>query len=246
MLYDFLAGNLPISLIMLGLVGAWAYRSRSSIKLAMNDHSPLWAMIGKVAVFSTILFFIWVTALDNWRQLLAYVVITGRDYASDPFETAATPEMLRAVSIALLLVSVVSVAMLYARHMGAYVFLIVTVVFAPVFMVTFNEIRISADAFLRLSETTLQNPSLLDAGSIIFWSMGMFVIIAAVILAAYLTLFALVALPLRIIYGLLIAPKKEELARIYESYERRARQSRSQQGQSTGDSSLNGDATAKP
>lgn len=246
MLYDILAGNIPISLIILGLVGAWAYRSRSSIALAMNDEHRVWAIIGQVAVYSTGLFFIWVTLLDNWRQLLVYVIITGREYAADPFETGATPEMLRMVSIALLAVSIVSIAALYARHLGAYVFLILSLVFAPIFMFTFNEIRISADAFLRLSETTLQNPSLLDAGSIIFWSTGMFVIIAGVVLSAYLTLFAMVALPMRIIYGLTQAPKQEQLARVFESYERRARQSRAQQDQSSGDSKLNSDATAKP
>lgn len=246
MLYDILAGNLPISLIILGLIGMWAYRSRSSIRLAMNDERLVWAIVAKIAVVSTALFFIWVTALDNWRQLLGYVIITGRDYAADPFESGATPELLRAVSIALLIVSVVSLAALYARHMGSYAFLIITVIFAPIFMVTFNEIRISADAFLRLSETALQSPSLVDAGSIVFWATGMFVIISAVVMSAYLTLLALVALPLRIVYGLTQAPKEEKLARIFESYERRARQSRTQQDQSTGDSGLNGDATANP
>jgi hypothetical protein len=244
-LYDFIAGNLPISLIILALVGSWAYRSRSSIRLAMNDEYRFWAIVGKVAVFSTALFFLWVTILDNWRQLLGYIVITGRAYATDPFEASATPELLRAVSIALLIVSVVTVAMLYARHMGSYVFLIVTIVFAPIFMFTFNEIRISADAFLRLSEVALRDPQLVDAGFILFWSLGMFVIIAAVVLAAYLSLFAAVALPARIIYGLTQARKEEELARIFESYERRARQSRTRHDKTTGDSSLNGDATAK-
>jgi hypothetical protein len=246
-LYDILAGNLPISLIILLLVGSWAYRNRSSIRLAMNDERPPWAIIGKVAVVSTVLLFIWATALDNWRQLLGYVIITGRDYAADPFETGGTPELLRAVTIALLIVSVVSLALLYARHMGAYVFLIVTIIFAPIFMVTFNEIRISADVFLRLSEVALQNPQLVDVSFILFWSTGMFVIIAGVVLAAYLSLFALIALPLRILYGLTQAPKQEELASIFESYERRANKAReSRRNAGTGEGAINGDATAKP
>lgn len=240
MLYDFLSGNWPISFIILAVVGTWAYRSRSSIRLAMNEASPFWSWVGRAGIVSTALFFLWVTVFDNWRQLLGYVVITGREYAADPFERAATPEMLRWVSLALLVVSIVSLAMLYARHMGAYVFLIISVIFAPIFMFTFNEIRISADAFLRLSEHALENPQLLDAGAIVFWSAGMFVIIAGVVMAAYLTFFSLVALPLRIIYGLTQAPKEEGLARIYESYERRARDSRSQNNDSSRD------ATARP
>jgi hypothetical protein len=246
-LYDFLAGNLPISFVIFLIVGTWAWRNRSSIHLVMNDVSPLWALIGKIAVASTALFFVWVTALDNWRQLLGYVVITGRGYATDPFETGATPELLRAVSIALLTVSVISLALLYARHMGAYVFLVVSIVFAPVFMFTFNEIRISADVFLRLSEVALQNPQLVDLSFILFWSMGMFVITAGVVLAAYLSLFALVAIPLRIIYGFTQAPKQEELAKIFESYERRAQQARtSREADSAGEAPVNRDATAKP
>ncbi|MEX2426493.1 MAG: hypothetical protein WD401_07000 [Thermomicrobiaceae bacterium] len=245
MLYDFVAGNIPITLIIVGLVGAWAYRSRSSIQLAMNDRNPFWAVIAKIAVFSTPLFVLWVTVLDNWRQFLGYIVVTGRDYATDPFETGATPELLRAVSIALLVTSIVSLALVYARHMGAYVFLIISVVLAPIFMFTFNEVRISADAFLRLSETALENPALLDAGAILFWATGMFVITAAVVVSAYLMLFALVALPVRIIYGLTQAPKEEQLAGVFKSYERRARNSRSNQNKSPGNASLHHDVPVK-
>ena len=245
MLYDFLAGNFPISLIILALAGTWAYRSRSSIRLAMNDTSGFWRAVSRVGVVTIILFFVWVTVLDNWRQLLAYIVITGRDYASDPFETAATPELLRIVSLALLATSIVSLALVYARHMGSYAFLIITLLFAPVFVFTFNEIRISADAFLRLSETALESPGLLDAGSIIFWSTGMFVIIAAVVLGTYLMFLAAVALPARIIYGIIEGPKHEKLARVFESYERRARDSRRRHGGAPpGDSGLNQDAPA--
>lgn len=245
MLYDFLAGNFPISLLILTAVGIWGYRNRSSISLAMNDPQRHWAAITRLAVYSTALFFVWVTVLDNWRQLLGYMVITGRRYASDPFEASATPEMLRYVSLALLIVSVVSVAIVYARHFGSYVFLIICVTFVPLFAFTFNEVRISADAFLRLSEFALENPSPLDAGSILFWSMGMFVIVAAVVMAFYLTLMALVALPLRIIYGITQGPKQEHLARVFESYERRARNSRHQQLGDAESSGVNGDATAR-
>jgi hypothetical protein len=246
-LYDFLAGNFPISLIILAAVGGWAYRNRSSISLAMNDPERHWAIIGKVAVYSTVLFIAWVTLLDNWRQLLGYMVITGRRFATDPFELAATPDLLRYVSLALLAVSIVSLALLYARHLGSYAFLIVCLTFAPLFAFTFNEIRISADAFLRLSEFALENPSLLDAGSILFWAMGMFVITAAVVMTAYLTVLALVALPLRIFYGATQAPKHEELAQIFESYERRARHSREQQAgdQNNTGAGINGDAPAR-
>jgi hypothetical protein len=244
-LYDFLAGNLPISLIILAAVGGWAYRSRSSIALAMNDPARPWAIVTRVAVYSTALFFVWVTVLDNWRQLLGYMVITGRRFATDPFEAGATPDMLRYVSLALLVVSVVSVALVYARHLGSYVFLIICVTFMPLFAFTFNEIRISADAFLRLSEFALESPSLLDAGSILFWATGMFVIIAAVVLTAYLMLMGFVALPLRIIYGLTQAPKQEQLAQVFESYERRARASRRQKTGEVNGSGANGDATAR-
>ncbi len=245
MLYDFLAGNLPISLVILAAVGGWAYRNRSSISLAMNDPQRHWAIVARVAVFSTTLFFVWVTALDNWRQLLGYIVVTGRQFAADPFEAATTPDMLRYVSLALLAVSVISVALMYARHLGSYAFLIICLTFVPLFALTFNEIRISADAFLRLSEFALENPSLLDAGSILFWAAGMFVIIAAVVMTAYLTLFGLVALPLRIIYGTTVAPKKEELAQIFKSYERRARESRREETGGHDGSGVNGDATAR-
>lgn len=244
MLYDFLSGNVPISLIILALIGAWAYRNRSSIRLATMDDSPLWNGIARVAVVSTTLLFLWVTLFDNWRRLLGYLILTGRDYAADAFHSGATPDTLRFVTLALLAVSLVTLALIYARHLGAYVFLVVSAIFAPVFAFTFNEIRISADAFLLLSESNLENPQLLDLAAILFWSTGMFVIIAGVVLASFLSMFALIALPIRALYGLVAAPRHEELARVFESYERRARQTREEHARSTGSSTLNNDAPA--
>lgn len=244
MLYDFLSGNYPISLVILALVGAWAYRSRSSIRLAMVDDARVWNLIGRVAVGSTALMFVWITLFDNWRQMLGYIIITGRDYAADPLETGATPELLRAVSLALLAVSLVTVALLFARHMGAYVFLLVTAFFAPIYMFAFNEIRISADVFLRLTEMSLADPHPVDVASILFWSTGMYVIIGTVVIAAYLSLFALIALPLRLLYGLVAAPRHEELARIFVSYERRARRTREERARQSEGSGLNNDAPA--
>lgn len=242
MLYDFLSSNYPISLIILALVGLWAYRSRSSIDLALRRDTPVWRMVSRVAAGSTALLFVWVTLFDNWRQLLGYVVITDRDWAADLLTTEATPEALRAVSLVLLAVALVGLGLVYARHMGSYAFLIVTVIFAPIFMFTFNEIRISSDLYLRLTEFSLVNADAIDVASIVFWSTGMYVITAAVTLAGFLTLFALVALPARAIYGLFVAPRHEQLARIFESYERRARQSRVEQSRQSRSTGLTGDA----
>jgi hypothetical protein len=50
--------------------------------------------------------------------------------------------------------------------------------------------------------------------------------LGAVLVATYLMLFAVLALPIRIVYGLLTARREEELARIFESYEERARRGR--------------------
>jgi hypothetical protein len=243
-LYNFLSSNYPISLLILVIVGLWVYRSRSSILLAMTGDSPAWNLVGKVAVGSTALFFVWATVLDNWRQLLGNLILSGREYAADPFESGATPEMLRYVTLALLAVSLVSVALVYARHHGAYVLLIVSLILAPVVAFTFNEIRISADAFLRLSETALQDPQWVDAGFIIFWATGMFVIIGSVLVAAYFMLFALIALPIRVVYGLLSAKKEEQLARIFESYEERARRSRLEHEAHSNRSHMNHDVPA--
>lgn len=245
MLYDILSSNYPISLVILALVGLWVYRQRSSIDLALRRDALPWRVVSWIAVGTTSLLFLWVTLFDNWRRLLGYIVFTGRDYATDLLSTEATPEGLRTVSLALLAVSVISLALVYARHMGSYAFLILTALFAPVFMFTFNEIRISSDVYLRLTEFSLTDANAVDVVSIVFWSMGMYVIIAAVVLAGFLTLLALAALPARIIYGLFVAPKHEELARVFESYERRARNSRTEQSRQSQNAGLPGDAPQK-
>jgi type IV secretory pathway VirB3-like protein len=222
-LYSFLTGNYPISMIIAVFVGLWAYRSRDSILRAMNGDTVIWNLIGRVAVGATVFGFVWITVFDNWRQMLGYLVQERVRYRADPMQAAIVGDEVRTISLVLLGVSAVALAAVYARHRGPFVFLVISLVFAPLYAFVFNEVRMRADVFLRFSDTALASGDPVDIGFVLFWASGLLVIIATVVVTAYLFLFAVVALPIRVIYAIATRKQEPELSRMFRFYERRAR-----------------------
>jgi hypothetical protein len=221
-LFSFLTSNYPISIIIAVFVALWAYRNRDSILLAMNGDTPIWNWIGRVAVGATTFGFVWITVFDNWRQMLGYLVQERVRYRADPLEAAVVGDGARTVSLVLLGLSVVALAAIYARHRGAFVFLVISFLFAPLYAVVFNEVRMRADVFLRVSDTALAGGDPVDIGFVLFWASGLLIIIATVVVTAYLFLFALVALPIRIVYAIATRNQGPEISRMVRFYEQRA------------------------
>jgi hypothetical protein len=222
-LYSFLTSNYPISLIIAVFAGLWAYRNRDSILRAMNGDTAIWNLIGRVAVGATVFGFVWITVFDNWRQMLGYLVQERLRYRADPLEAAVVGDGVRTVSLVLLGLSVVALAAVYARNRGAFVFLVISLVFAPLYAFVFNEVRMRADVFLRVSDTALASGDLVDIGFVLFWTSGLLIIIATVVVTAYLFLFAVVTFPIRVIYAIATRNQEPELSRMFRFYEQRAR-----------------------
>jgi hypothetical protein len=242
-LYEFVASNYPVSIVIALLVGAWAYRNRSSIQLAVLEEVKAWRVVSAIGVVSTVLLLLWVTVLDNWRQLLGYWIPAHRRWMADPIEAAVTPDALRYITLALVAVSIVSLALVYGRYRGPYSFLVLAMIFLPVYAYVFNQIRIRADVFLRQAENSLRNPELLDTGFVLFWTAGLVVIIASVVLASYLMMFAVVALPVRFVSGLVDSPSDEGSAKIFDSYGEHAGRLRGRDERGSEQGPLNHDAT---
>jgi type IV secretory pathway VirB3-like protein len=242
-IYTFLTSDVSISLIIALFVSLWAYRSRDLVRRVLFEDIPRWTFIGRVTVVATALGFLWITLLDNWRQLLGYYLQASLRYRADPLEAAAVSDGVRAVTIALVGCSVIGVAMLYARHRGAYVLLVVSLLFAPLYAYVFNEVRMRADMFLRNSEAALASGDAVDIGFVLFWSGGLLIIIATIIVASYFFLFALMGIPVRVIYALVTRHEQPEVSGVFRFYERHASGPPREPSQETDPSSgLNQDA----
>ena len=119
MLYRFVSGDLPITLLLYGVLYLWAASHRSLLSAIAFRDTAIWNRIGQATLIVVGIFPLWVALADNWRHLLAYGLPVGQRWKSDPFEAAATAEPLRLVTLALLGLGLLGTALLFARHRGS-------------------------------------------------------------------------------------------------------------------------------
>jgi hypothetical protein len=202
MLYRFLSGDFPLTLMFLAFLGAFAQRHWSGVREYWSERDPFWRIVGRTTLILTLVLPIWIALFDNWRQLLGYSLSASTRYKTDVFDTSSTPEALRWITLALIAISLVCVALIYARKQHGIGMLVLVFVFCAAFFYFFNGLRMRADVFLATTKDSLDHPSVLDVSFIIFWSLGMYLVVCAVIAAAYAWLFSVLAIPLHIIYGI--------------------------------------------
>jgi hypothetical protein len=202
MLYQFISGDFPLTIVFLVVLAAWATGHRSTIREFWNESSPFWRAVGRTTLVLSVVLPLWIALFDNWRQLLGYSLSASSRYKSDIFITTVTPEPLRWISLALIAISLICLALIYVRRQHGLGMLLMMLVFGAAYFYFFNGVRMRADVFLATTQEDLDHPTATNVIFIVAWAFGMYAFIASVIAAAYVWLFAAIAFPLHIIYGL--------------------------------------------
>lgn len=202
MLYQFISGDFPLTITFLIVLAVWANGHRSTVREFWNDSSPFWRWVERTTLILSVVLPLWIAIFDNWRQLLGYSLPTSSRYESDIFITTVTPEPLRWITLALIAISLVCLALIYARRQHGLGKLSLMLVFALAYFYFMNGIRMRADTFLATTQDDLDHPQVMNVIFIVVWAIGMYGFIASVIAAAYIWLFSVVAFPLHIIYGI--------------------------------------------
>lgn len=219
MLYRFISGDFPISIGLYAVAWLWARGHYSLLKDVWRGDTPAWNLVGRVTLGALALLPLWVAAADNWRQLLAYTLSARERWTSDPFETGATADPLRAVSLALLVVAIGGVAIVYARHRGGIGLALFSLVLGIAYFYFLDPIRMRLDVLMRQSEDALNHPEALGVSFIVFWSLGLYALIVSLIFALGTVLFTIAAVPARLVYWLLTRGRNEhddEVLRVYQ------------------------------
>lgn len=223
MLYRFVSGDVPITIMLYLVFWLWA-RGRVSLlrQLAVHD-TPVWNWIGRVTLGIVGLFPVWVTLFDNWRQILGYSLAPQRRWQSDPFDTALTAALVRDITLVLLAAGLLGCALLYARHRGSIPLAVIAAALGLACFYFLNPIRIRLDVYLYGTQASLADPQPIDVGFILFWATGLYALIAGLIAAGAALLFAGVALPVHLVYRLATRGRVEQEAPVYQVFHRKAR-----------------------
>jgi hypothetical protein len=203
MLYQFVSGDLPLSLTIWIVLTVWASSHRSTLRDFWYEPSPFWRVVERATLIFAVVIPLWVALFDNWRQLLGYSLSPSTRYKSEIDATSGPPDPSRWVPLALIAVSLVCLALIYARRQHGLGMLSLILVFALAYFFFLNSFRMRADVFIVTTQNDLDHPGVATTIYILVWVVTLCGFIASTIAAAYVWLFAVIAFPLHIIFGLL-------------------------------------------
>jgi hypothetical protein len=182
-MFTFLTSDYPLLLTII-LISAFIIRpNRSVVRWMWNDPTP-WARAASRLSFGAVaVFLLWTTVLDNWRQMLGYLVDEHNRWKSDQYLSDPPPDSVRFFTFVLFGLSVLAGCYLYARYARGY---FIPILAGPLGFVTFyilNGFRMRFETIGPLSEGA-DYTSPLEAASMLFWFgvlyCAMFVLFAAV------------------------------------------------------------------
>lgn len=222
MLYRFLTSDYPITVVLLVTLVAWARWQRATVLDMVRAPSARWAFVGRVALGATLALVVWVALFDNWRHLLGLFLPAGERWASDPYETAPTPWPWRVGTFVLLALSVGGTALVYAYNRGSLWLPLGLLVPARAYVYFIDPIRQRTDVLLRMAEGKLESARLVDIAGTLYWAVGLYLLIASVLLAAWVFLWSVSAPVAKLVVWAIYRTRETHPSERFSLYERHA------------------------
>jgi hypothetical protein len=214
-MFRFLASDYPILLSVLFVILLFIRNEGSILRWMIFDRIAWARTASRVAIGSILAFLLWTTVVDNWRQMLGFLVDEKNRWRSDPYLYDAPAEPLRFMTFVLLGAAVLGGAFLYARYARGY---LMPVVLAPTGLVVFyvlNSFRMRFELEGPLSERGVNFGDPGQAVMTFVW-FGMFYLVMVILIAsAYALLWGPTAVLVSIVYRSTIGRERIEEPEMY-------------------------------
>jgi hypothetical protein len=202
-MWEFLAGNVALGLVTCLCVAALGWWQRHALNDIVHAPEPLWRAIAWGAIGLTIAVLLWCTFADDWRKMFGELLDIREQYLSQRAVRVPVAGEIRAVTLALLVPTLLLSGALFARYIGGYGLqgVLVIVGFSSFFVLYLFRQRLDAG----LVTIVLGTPQGFSAAALanIFYLMIDYAANIGLILMAYVTLLGLFALPVTVVLDLL-------------------------------------------
>lgn len=128
--FDILLSNTMMGIAVIAAIGIFAWSLRHALSVLFEDSERRWRHIARVWVWTVSALIVWITLFDDWLQLVTepYRLSQRWEYQRVIFDPIDRD--VRIVTVALLIVSLVPTAALFARHIGGYLLQFSTLILA--------------------------------------------------------------------------------------------------------------------
>jgi hypothetical protein len=115
-----LISNEALGVAMLLILSLFGYLNRSFVIEIWRDEDRFWRVISRTALASTLALIIWGSIADNWRSIAELPYRYIQIWDSKKVEYDPPPDWVRNITAILLVISLIFMACLVARHVGGY------------------------------------------------------------------------------------------------------------------------------
>jgi hypothetical protein len=213
-MFTFLSSDYPLLLTIVLITALIIRPNRSVVRWMWNDATPWARTASRLAfgIFAATL--LWTTVLDNWRQMLGYLVDERNRWKSDQYLSDPPLDAVRIVTFALLILSVLAASYLYARYARGY---FIPIIAGPLGFVTFyilNGFRMRFETIGPLSESADYTDPL-EAASMLFWFGVLYCVMYVLFVAAFAFFWGPTAIVFSMIYRRTIGKEHLEEPPLY-------------------------------
>jgi hypothetical protein len=193
-----LVSNEALGFVMLLILATFGYFNRSFVLDIWRDEDRFWRVIARLALASTLALIAWGSIADNWRGIAEIPYRYIQIWASKKIEYDPPPDWVRNVTGILLVISLIFMACLVARHIGGYFMQMALIFPAVAVWIPLFIVRQRLDFNLGLGfGGSWTNP--IDVIGYLLFLGAAWVVGTLALLSTYIILLMLVALPVTLI-----------------------------------------------
>lgn len=130
-----------VGVLLLGLALALIAANRSTFADVWHDPSSFWRLLARLGAGLTAVTLVWTTVLDDWLQLVAEPFRLSMKWEYQRVVYDPVDPTIRWLTVALIAASLVTLALLFARHVGGYglqvgIFVLAAIAWVPLYVMS--------------------------------------------------------------------------------------------------------------
>jgi uncharacterized membrane protein len=168
--------------VMILSIAVTSLAARLFLRDVFQDSAAGWRRCARIWAVAGIGLTVWVSAFDDWIQLIGEPFRLSRQWASERIVTDPIAIEIRSVTVVLLAIAVVLTAAMFARHIGGYGLQVATLIICAILWVPLFVLRQRLDILVHDGVADRISNGGDFAGLVLFWGLRCLLSVGVVML----------------------------------------------------------------